>query len=613
MHPLSLFQPRHPRAFPVWLCLVALAGVSRAPCAAALATDAAAPLPLGSARDLGFAPDRLDRLHANLRQLVDEGRCSGFVTLLVRHGQIADWRTYGWRDLETRAPMEQDTIFRIASNSKLITSVGAMILFEEGRLDLDAPIATYLPDFKDVRVLTGGTVDAPELVEPKTPPRIRHLLSHTAGFTYDFGDTDVLSQLYRRHNPWAAASLDEFVARAAKLPLAHEPGAAFRYGISTDVLGAIIERVSGQNLEEFLQARLFRPLRMVDTSFDVPAEKLPRLASVYRRQGDQLVNDEPGQADVARRRQGIRSGGGGLFSTTGDYARFAQMLLNGGELDGVRILGRKTVEYMTLNHLARTSKPTHAYSDSRGFGLGAEVVIDPAKDPTLCSLGQFGWSGSNTTRCQIDPREDLVALVFLQHRPMNETGVFARFANGYNLALTNPPRPMTTPQLPPDSPGLIESGQAPSRDYAAVKHCIEQAIGWAIEKDFDAMFHLWGDDLFHFWVFSNSTVIGLDAFKRYADQWRDPDFRGTRFEFRDLRIRFSRSGDVAWYSTYLDDCATIKGKEHCLQNVFQTGVLEKRDGRWVHVQMHGSYPVDRIPENLLQQFYADQFSRGKTE
>ncbi len=146
-------------------------------------------------------------------------------------------------------------------------------------------------------------------------------------------------------------------------------------------------------------------------------------------------------------------------------------------------------------------------------------------------------------------------------------------------------------------------------DYEAVKTCIEQSIGWAIEKDFEAMYRLWADDLFHFWLVSDSLIVGLDSFKNYSERWKDPDFRGTRFEFKDLRIVFSRSGDVAWYSCFLDDCGSYKGKEFCLEDVFQTGVLEKRDGRWVHVLMHGSYPVDKIPENYVRRFYSDMFEK----
>ena len=156
------------------------------------------------------------------------------------------------------------------------------------------------------------------------------------------------------------------------------------------------------------------------------------------------------------------------------------------------------------------------------------------------------------------------------------------------------------------TPGRIAASEA-AADHDAVKKSIEQSIGWAIEKDFEAMFRLWADNMFHFWLFSDSTVVGLDNFRKYAEQWRDPDFRGTRFEFRDLRIVFSRSGDVAWYSCYLDDCGSYKGKESCLTDVFQTGVLEKRDGRWVHVLMHGSYPVDKLPEKYVKRFYAKLF------
>ncbi len=147
----------------------------------------------------------------------------------------------------------------------------------------------------------------------------------------------------------------------------------------------------------------------------------------------------------------------------------------------------------------------------------------------------------------------------------------------------------------------------PSPDHEAVKKTIEQSIGWAIDKDFDSMFRLWADDMYHFWLFSDSTVVGLENFKKYAERWRDPDFRGTRFEFRDLRIVFSRSGEVAWYSCTLDDCGSYRGRESCLKDVFQTGVLEKRDGRWVHVLMHGAYPIDRVPENYVRKFYSGLF------
>jgi len=405
---------------------------------AQIRADEAAPLPVATAQEAGFAADRLDRLHETLRRLVDEGKCSGYVTLLARQGRIADWRAYGYRDLAARAPMEKDTIVRMYSNSKLITSVGAMILFEENRLDLDAPIETYLPQLAKRKVLKGGTPESPELIDARQPVTARHLLTHTAGFIYDFGGNDTLSRLYRQAALMDAKSLEDFVERAAKLPLSHQPGAEFRYGINTDLLGAIIEKVSGKNLETFLQERLLRPLRMPDTSFDVAPEKMSRLAKVYQRdKSGKLVEAEAVSSSFAEPGRGFPSGGGGMFSTAGDYARFAQMLLNGGQLDEVRILGRKTVEYMTLNHLGRTSKPTHQFSESRGFGLGAEVMIDVAKSPTMGSPGQFGWYGAATTYCQVDPQEDIVAIALFQHFPMNEPKVFERFATAYYAALVD--------------------------------------------------------------------------------------------------------------------------------------------------------------------------------
>ena len=404
-----------------------------------LRAGAGTPLPQAPAAELGFAPDRLDRMGANLAALVDEGRCSGFVTLIVRHGKIADWRAHGWRDIAARAPMQKDTIVRIYSNSKLITAVGAMILFEEGRLDLDAPIERYLPALKDRKVLIGGTPEAPVLAEAARAVTVRDLLTHTSGYVYDFGGgDDTLSRLYRSADLWGSPSADEFVARAAKLPLKHQPGHVFAYGISMDLLGAVIEKVSGQKFEAFLQERLFVPLRMPDTGFDVAPAKMRRLAKVYQRDAQgHLTEAASGSSSDSEVRHGFPSGGGGMFSTAGDYARFAQMLLNRGSLDGVRILGRKTVEYMTVNHLVRTGKPTHAYSESRGFGLGPEVLIDLARNPGLGSVGQYGWYGMATTYCQIDPAEDLVAIAFFQHLPMNEIGVFQSFPNGYYSALVD--------------------------------------------------------------------------------------------------------------------------------------------------------------------------------
>jgi len=392
------------------------------------------PLPRDAPAELGFGMERLDRLHASLRRLVDEGRCSGFVTLIARHGRIADWRAYGWRDVQSRAPMQPNAIVRIASNSKLVTSVGAMALVEEGRLDLDAPVERYLPELKGRKVLVGGTLEAPKLTDAQRPVTIRQLMTHTAGFATDFGGEDTLTRLYRQAKLEEARSLGEFVTRAARLPLAHQPGAEFRYGISTDLLGAVIEKAAGQDLDAFLLSRVFQPLGMADTGFAVAPEQRSRLANLYRRAPDgRLVEEEDSVG--GRPVLPYRSGGAGLFSTAGDYARFAQMLLNGGTLDGVRILGRKTIEYMTLNHLAGTKRATHAYSEAHGFGMGSEVLIDPGRARTPGSQGQYGWYGGATTYVQIDPVEDLVAIALFQHVPMDEPGVFSLFPLGYYAAL----------------------------------------------------------------------------------------------------------------------------------------------------------------------------------
>jgi CubicO group peptidase (beta-lactamase class C family) len=403
------------------------------------------PLPVTAPESAGFSPERLARLDARMKRFVDDGQHAGLAMLLVRDGRIVNWRTWGYRDVDKRLPMEKDTIVRLYSMSKIITSVAVMALHEEGRLKLDDPVAKYLPALKTMNVFKGGTARAPVVVRAVTPITIKHLLTHTSGFMYDFG-TGPLDQIYKQADLFEASSLDEFVSRAAKLPLAHEPGTRFTYGINSDILGAVVEKVSGQKFEEFVEARICRPLGMRDTAFDVPAGKMTRLATVYEHvkggtsgsatsAGNgggapqaHFVASKPVASAYAETGRGIAAGGSGMFSTIGDYARFAQMLLNGGELDGVRILGRKTIELMTANHLNYLPRVTHAFSDSDGFGLGVAVRVDLAKSNELGSLGQFGWSGAATTTVNIDPKERLVMLVFAQHMPFNQHDLFWNFA-----------------------------------------------------------------------------------------------------------------------------------------------------------------------------------------
>ncbi len=395
-----------------------------------------AQLPTASPKAAGFDPKRLEVLHATTRRFVDEGRHAGVITLLARDGKIVDFQTYGYRDVERQLPMERDTIFRAYSMSKIITCVATLMLVEEGRLNLDDPVAKYLPELKDLKVWTGGTADAPKLEPLKRPITIKHLMTHTSGLFYDFSTGNAeLAKLWRDADLWSGSSLTNFIAKLAKVPLMHQPGDAYTYGINQDVQGALIERVSGQSFGVFLEERIFGPLGMQDTGFDVPPEKMFRLAKTYKHGPDgKLLEDKPILEAWPEQGRDLEAGGSGIFSTTGDFARFAQMLCNGGTLAGQRILGRKTVELMTANHLV-TLPNNQAATRQKGFGLGVEVTTDLGQLSTPSSIGQFGWYGAATTYCQIDPRERLVAIAFAQHFPFNEHNSFVAFQTGYYQAL----------------------------------------------------------------------------------------------------------------------------------------------------------------------------------
>src|SRR2546430_368832 len=394
-----------------------------------------AQLPVTSPTRAGFDPARLEILHAITKRFVDEGQHAGVITLLARNGRLVDFQTYGYRDVEKKLPMERDTICRVYSMSKIITSVGTLILFEEGRFNLDDPVSKHLPELKDMKVMTGGTADAPQLEPLKRPITVKHLLTHTSGFVYDFDGSDELHKLYQRADLWSGPGLSNFIAKVGKLPLKHQPGDAYTYAINTDVLGALIERASGKTFGAFLEERIFRPLGMKDTGFDVPPEKMNRVAKTYKHGPDgKFVEAEPLVNTWPEAGRGIESGGAGIFSTAGDYARFAQMLLNGGTLDGRRILGRKTVGLMTANHMV-TLPNNQAATRQKGFGLGVEVTTDLGQLSIPSSMGQFGWDGAATTYCQIDPKEKIGAGAFGQHFPFNEHNFFAQFATGYYQAL----------------------------------------------------------------------------------------------------------------------------------------------------------------------------------
>ncbi len=400
-----------------------------------LALSVQAQLPATSSKAAGFDPDRLEVLHATTRRFVDEGKHAGVITLLARDGRIVDFQTYGYRDLEKQLPMERDTICRVYSMSKIITCAATLMLFEEGRFNLDDPVAKYLPELKDMKVWAGGTMEEPKLEALKRPITVKHLLTHTSGLIYDFSGNDELTKLWGSANLWSGPGLTNFIAKLARLPLKHQPGDAYTYGVNQDVLGALIERVSGRRFGAFLEERIFGPLGMKDTGFDVPESKMNRLAKTYKNgPAREFLEDKPIVETWPEPGRGIEAGGAGIFSTAGDFARFAQMLCNGGALDGKRILGRKTVELMTANHMV-TLPNNQAATRQKGFGLGVEVTTDLGQLSMPSSVGQFGWYGAATTYCQIDPKERIVAIALAQHFPFNQHNFFAAFQTGYYQAL----------------------------------------------------------------------------------------------------------------------------------------------------------------------------------
>jgi CubicO group peptidase (beta-lactamase class C family) len=394
-----------------------------------------AQLPPASPRSEGFEPARLEVLHATTKRFVEEGQHAGVITLLARDGKLVDFQTYGYRDLEKQLPMERDTICRMYSMSKIITCAATLILFEEGRFTLDEPAANYLPELKEMKVWAGGTQDKPKLEQLKRPITIKHLLTHTSGLQYDFAGDDELSKLWRSAHLWTGPGLTNFILKLSKLPLKHQPGDGYTYGVNMDVLGALIERISGKTFGVFLDERVFRPLGMKDTGFSVPEDKRNRLAKTYKHGPDGKLREEKPLIEVwPEPGRGVEAGGAGIFSTAGDYARFAQTLCNGGALEGKRILGRKTVELMTANHMV-TLPNNQAASRQKGFGFGVEVTTDLGQLSVPSSVGQFGWYGAATTYCQIDPKERIVAIALAQHFPFNEHNLFAQFQTGYYQAL----------------------------------------------------------------------------------------------------------------------------------------------------------------------------------
>ena len=376
---------------------------------------------------VGVSAERLQRLHDGMKGFVDRKEAGGIVTLIARDGKLVDLHATGYQDVDSKAPMRTDTIFRIMSMTKPVTSVAVMMLYEEGKLFLTDPVSKFIPAFKGSQVIEGGS-DKP--VPARRGITIRDLLTHRSGITYNFINGGAVGTSYRKSGvtdgfTTTPMTLAEGIDKLAAEPLMAQPGTAFNYSLSTDVLGRVVEVASGQPFDAFLRERIFKPLKMTDTDFVVPEAKWSRLATVYSPDGAGGIRpmkdpESFGNAVfspvASYKGKTYFSGGAGLVSTATDYARFAQMLLNGGSLDGAQVLSPKSIELMTVSHTA--DLPAGGLlGPGTGFGLGFRVVTDIAATAALGSNGRYGWLGIYGTEFWVDPKERLVAIVLVQRYP----------------------------------------------------------------------------------------------------------------------------------------------------------------------------------------------------
>jgi CubicO group peptidase (beta-lactamase class C family) len=381
-----------------------------------------------SPESVGFDSARLAKLDTYMQGVVAEGRVAGMTTLVARHGKVVSFKTYGKKSLNAGTPMTEDTIFRIYSMTKPITGVAMMILFEEGKWRLDDPVTRYIPEFKNLQVMTGVDEEGngtPVLVPMKRPPTMREIMSHTAGFGYGLQDKHPVDKIFREKRALGAGTLQDMINTTATIPLVYQPGESWRYSISVDIQGYLVEKLSGKPLAQFMEERIFKPLKMTDTAFYVPADKKARFSAVY------ALNRETRKIEEADAIFGnplptylipptAPSGGGGLVGTTMDYARFAQMIANKGELDGVRILSPASVELMGTNMIPRNvlvnSNGTSGlrFNEAVGFGLDFMVVNDPRRSGTLEGQGSMSWGGAAGTWFWVDPTNDVVFVGMIQ-------------------------------------------------------------------------------------------------------------------------------------------------------------------------------------------------------
>ena len=394
-----------------WAVLAAAFGAS------ALASD----LREAPADEVGMSADRLERITAMTQGYVDEGKLAGVITLVARDGAIVHYEAVGNRGVDDERPLTKDALFRIFSMTKPITAAAAMILYEEGKFQLSDPVSKFVPELENLTVLGDDGVIRPA----ENQMTMQQLLSHTTGLSYGFNPADAVDQRYQAAELWRSKDLDELTEKIAALPLKFEPGERWHYSVAVDITGVVVERISGQSFDVFLKERMFDPLGMEDTFFNVPEDKRDRFLPnhTWDAENETLVqtgSDEDvfvGYTDTT-----LFSGGGGLVSTTMDYLRFSEMMRRGGELDGVRILSPKTVAYMATDHLpgamsagGEGERPADALlGNGFGFGLGFGIVTDPVAARVIGSAGEFNWGGAAGTVFWIDPVEDLVVIGMIQ-------------------------------------------------------------------------------------------------------------------------------------------------------------------------------------------------------
>jgi CubicO group peptidase (beta-lactamase class C family) len=375
---------------------------------------------------LGFSSERLERLHAQMQQQVDQKQLAGVVTLLARHGKVAELRAYGKKDLASGAPMTTDTIFRVFSMTKPVTGVAMMILYEQGKWHPGDPISKYIPEFAHLKVFKGVDASGKMILEdPVHPPTMNELMTHTAGFSYGFFGNGPVDKAYQSAGVMSSKNLQEMIDKLANIPLLYQPGTKWVYSVSMDIQGYIVEKLSGQSLPDFMHDHIFAPLKMKDSGFYVPQEKWSRFATLYGEDSSGALLAAPTTPGLGlgeyQSQPAMPTGGGGMVSTAQDYARFAQMLLNGGELDGVRILSPSTVQLMSSNHLAPALMTGEFFigpetmRPGMGWGYDCAVFTDPAQADEIVGKGTFFWLGAADTWFWVDPTNDLIFVGMTQH------------------------------------------------------------------------------------------------------------------------------------------------------------------------------------------------------